>query len=139
MFGGMVPLAIIGGIAAAGAAVVDLASKYSSSTAQMAANSGITIKQANLIGSAFLATGGQTTFTAQEMMTAFAPVSGQLELVNGKALTAAQSMTFMSAAMARAEATGQPLSSTVSSLASVMPGFSLRICSRPLRGVSEGF
>jgi hypothetical protein len=70
MFGSMVPLAIIGGIAAAGAAVVDLASKYQNSTALMAANSNITLKQAALIGQAFLSTGGQTTFTAQEMMTA---------------------------------------------------------------------
>jgi TP901 family phage tail tape measure protein len=127
MFGGMVPLAIIGGIAAAGAAVVDLASKYTSATDLMAANSGITIKQANLIGSAFLATGGQTTFTAQEMMTAFAPVSGQLATLNGGALNAAQSMSFMSAAMALAEATGRPLASTVSSLASVMQAYGIPV------------
>lgn len=127
MFGKMVPLAIIGSIAAAGAAVVDLGSKYASTTDLMAANAGITIKQANLIGSAFLATGGQTTFTAQEMMSAFAPVAGQLEFLNGSALSAAQSVAFMTAAMHLAEATGQPLSSTVKDLTNVMMAFKIPV------------
>jgi TP901 family phage tail tape measure protein len=127
MFGKMVPLAIVASIVAAGAAVVDLGQKYVSSTDLMAANAGITIKQANLIGSAFLSTGGQTEFTAQQMMTAFAPVAGQLAFLNGSALSAAQSVAFMNAAMALATATGQPLSATVKDLSTVLMAFKIPV------------
>ena len=81
---GMVPLWGKVGIAAAivvagvvtGAIV--LAARYQDATNKMAAQAGITLAAAKKIGDAFLTTGGQTTFSAQQMMEAFGPVSGQL-------------------------------------------------------------
>lgn len=122
------PVAVVAAaVVGVGIAAIDMASKYNTATDQMAANANVTIKQAQLIGSAFLATGGQTTFTAQQMMDAFAPVSGQLEMTAGHALSAGESMTFMTAAMNLAEATGQPLATVVGSLAEVMQAYGIQV------------
>jgi TP901 family phage tail tape measure protein len=61
------------------------------------------------------------------MLDAFAPVAGQLELVAGRALTVAESTTFMTAAMALAEATGKPLGETTAALAKVMQAYGLGV------------
>lgn len=119
-------LAILGvSLAATAGIALDLGAKFNAAEALLAANAGITIKQAQAIGTAFLATGGQTTFTAQQMIAAFTPVSAQLELLNGGALTAAQSLQVMNAAMALSEATGQPLVDTTRALADLMVAYGL--------------
>lgn len=111
----------------AGAVIVDLATKYQTSTNKMAANAGITVAAAQKIGTAFLATGGQTTFSAQQMMNAYAPIAGQLALVAGHALSAAEATKFMTAAMNLAEATGTSLDVTVASLAGVLQAYTIPV------------
>ena len=128
IFGG-----VMGGAAAvattlvgvAGAAI-DLGTKFTTSTDKMAAAAQITQQQAKAIGDAFLSTGGQTTFTAQAMMDAFSPVAGQLAQTAGHALNASDSLTFMNAAMAAAEARGQPLATVTGALANVMQAYGLQ-------------
>jgi TP901 family phage tail tape measure protein len=112
--------------ATAGAAVIDLAAKFQKSTDQIAANARTSVQEAAKIGAAFLATGGQTTFTATEIAAAFAPVVGQLAVTAGRALNVRESMQFMDAAMAAAEATGQPLKDTVAALAAVMQAYRIQ-------------
>jgi|GEM_PF-6527882 len=118
-------------VAAAVAAVVvgsiDLAAKYQTATDLMAAQSGITADQAKKIGDAFLTTGGKVTFSAQTIMAAFAPVSGQLALAEGHALGAKEALTVMSAAMNLAESIGQPLADVTSALANVMLAYHINV------------
>ena len=54
-------------------------------------------------------------------------MSGQLGLLNGKALNASQSLSFMRAAMSLAEATGQSLTSTTAALANVMQAYGIPV------------
>lgn len=116
--------AVASGIAiSAVGVVIGLASTYQTTTDQLAASAGTTAAAAGLIGDAFLATGGQTTFSAQQMMSAYAPVAGQLELTAGHAQSAAEATTFMSAAMDLAEGTGTALDGAVTSLAQVMQSY----------------
>lgn len=119
--GGLLAVALAG----TGAVMVDMASKFQVSQASLQANMGITAQQAAAIGSAFLATGGQTTFSAQEMLTAFDPVARQLGALNGGALNAFQSLGFMNSAMALAEATGQPLNDVTGALVKTMIAYKL--------------
>ncbi len=128
---GMLPIQAKVGIAAGvmAAAVVAgavyLAVKFQESTNKLAASAGISVAAAKAIGSAFLTTGGQTTFSAQQMLQAFTPVAGQLGLLNGKALTAGQSLAFMRAAMDLSEASGTSLAASTASLASVMQAYGI--------------
>lgn len=130
---GMVPLwgkvGIAAGVMVAGVVTgaVYLAAKFQESTDKLAASAGISITAAKAIGSAFLTTGGQTTFSAQQMLEAFTPVAGQLALMNGKALTAGQSLAFMRSAMDLAEASGQSLTSTTTALAQVMQAYQIPV------------
>lgn len=110
-----------------GAVSVDLAAKFQSSTDLMAAQAGISAKAASKIGDAFLSTGGKSTFSAQTIMAAFGPVSGVIATAAGHALSASEAMTFMSAAMNLAEATGQPLADTTSALAKVMLQYGINV------------
>lgn len=132
---GMVPLwgkvGIAAGVVVAGVVTgaIVMAARYQEATDKMAATAGISEAAAKKIGAAFLTTGGQTIYSAQQMMEAFGPVSGQLGALNGKALTAGQSLAFMRAAMDLAQATGQSLSATTASLAMVMQTFQI-----PLKG-----
>jgi TP901 family phage tail tape measure protein len=110
-----------------GGYAVELSSKYQTSLSQLQADMGITAKAAAAIGDAFLGTGGSVTFTAQEIVTAFAPVSTQLDLLNHKALDATQSLNFMKVAMALAEATGQPLNDVTAALVKTMVAYHLSL------------
>lgn len=118
-------VAVVGAATTIAVVTLDLANKYQDATNKMAANAGITIAAAKQIGDAFLTTGGQTTFSAQQMMEAFGPVAGQLALTAGHALSTAESMTFMAAAMNLAEATSQPLGATVAALSQVMQAYAI--------------
>src|SRR5438132_7561776 len=131
--GGPLKAAVAGVAAAAGAtigvgvAAVDMAAKSDRSLSQIAASADIPKVAAEKIGDAFLTTGGKVTFTAEAIATAFAPVAGQLALVNKGALDAADSLTFMNAAMALAEATGGDLTTTTGALAQIMQVFGLGV------------
>ena len=133
----MVPIwgkvGIAAGIVVAGVVTgaIYMAAKYQEATNKLAASAGISTAAAALIGKAFLTTGGQTTFSAQQMVQAFTPVAGQLGLLNGKALTATQSLAFMRSAMALSEATGQSLTDSTAALAQVMQAYGI-----PLKGAA---
>jgi TP901 family phage tail tape measure protein len=115
------------GLAAAAGESIHLAENFQQSTASLAAHAGITTQAAQQIGKAFLSTAGQTTFSAQEMESAFAPVAGQFQTMYGHTLNAAQSLTFMKAAMDAAEASGVPLADTTKTLASAMMVYHLNV------------
>jgi TP901 family phage tail tape measure protein len=126
------PVAIVGtSLAAVGGFVVDLGAKYQKTSNIMAAAAGDTIAQAAKIGRAFLATGGQTVYTAQQMMTALAPVGGVFEFIAGKPLTVAQNLAVMRAAMNLAAASNESLDSATTTLAHTMLAFGV-----PLAGVN---
>jgi len=124
------PLAM--GLAAAGAALVGIvaitapaAEAFQKSQQQMQNTADISSKAASSIGTAFLATAGQVEFSAQQMMAAYGPVSGQLAEVAGHALSTKDAMQFMSAATDLAEASGNNLDSTTKDLANTMKIFHL--------------
>ena len=130
---GMVPIwgkvGIAAGIVVASVVTgaIVLAARYQDATDKMAAQAGITESAAKKIGAAFLTTGGQTIFSAQQMMEAYGPVSGQLGLLAGHALTASQALGFMNAASTLAEATGQSLGSTTAALAKIMQTYGIPV------------
>ena len=133
----------LGGVSLAGAGVfaalvgvsavsTKMGSDFETSTAALAANAGITIKQANAIGQAFLHSGTDVTHTAQEQVDAYTQVSAQLGEVTGHALTAAQAQEFMKQSMDLAEESGSKLGSTTTDLAKLMQAFQV-----PLKGVND--
>jgi len=107
------------------AAGIDLAMKMQSATAAISSAEGISTSAAKAIGNAMLNTAGQVEYSAQEQATAFAGVAGQLEATQGHALTTAQSMQFMHAAMDLATGTGNDLVGTTSNLAKVMQAYAI--------------
>ncbi|WP_298330340.1 phage tail tape measure protein [Haloactinopolyspora sp.] len=120
----------IGGVAAVGAAATEsikLAMSYDKATGQLASNAGITVAAAKRIGSAFLTTGGQTTFSAQQIMGAYAGVAGQLGQTEGHALSATDALTVMKDATDLAEASGTDLTSATSGLSQVMQAYGVSV------------
>ena len=115
--------AVAFGAVAAGA--IDLGVKMQKANASIAASSGISIKAATQIGDAFETTAGKSEHSAIDMATAFAPVAGQLKLVEGHALTSAQALQFMNTASTLATASGQDLGTTTATLAGVLQAFQL--------------
>lgn len=120
IFGKYMGLAVV----AAGAVVayesMKMASTFSSTTASLSGNANITIAKAKDIGNAFISMSGRTEFSAQSMMSAFAPIAGQLSTITGRAYTTGQSLNFMTTATDLAEASQQDLTSTTASLSGVM-------------------
>lgn len=112
---------------AAAAVGIKMALDFQNATASLQGHADISTNAANQIANAFLNAGGQVDYTANEMMDAFAPVSGSFVNMYGHALNAAQSLKFMDAAMELAEATGGDLTSTTSALASAMMVYHLRV------------
>ncbi len=110
-----------------GVVAAKMAIDFQTATTSLATHAGITTKQANAIGNAFLNTGGKVTFTASQMMTAFAPVAGEFVNMDGKALSVHQSMQFMTASMNLAEASGGDLTVTTKALADAMMVFHLKV------------
>jgi TP901 family phage tail tape measure protein len=119
--------ALAGGLIAAGAESIHLAENYQQATASMAASAGISTKAAASIGTAFVGTAGKSTFSAQEIMSAFGPVAGQLRTVEGHALDNKEALTVMTAAMDLAEGSGSALGSTTQALAQVMQAYGLGV------------
>lgn len=134
MFGplGDAAAAVGAAVLAIGTTATVLASKFQATTDLMAAQAGISAAAATKIGDAFLGTGGKVDFTAQQMMDAFEPVSGQLANLMGHALNSAQSLQVMKAAMDGAEASGQPLNDVTAALANTLVAFNLSTASSSL-------
>ncbi len=128
---GMMPstnviLAGVGAMAVVAGGAVDLATKYQTATTTLAANADITVKAAGKIGDAFLSTAGKTIYSGSAIMTAYSGVAAQLAATQGHALSTAQSMQVMQAAMDLAEGSGNQLGATATSLATVMMAFGIR-------------
>jgi len=123
--GGGVALGAAAGFAAVSAGSIKLASDFDSSTAQLAASANISTKAAQGIGNAFLSTGGESVFTAQQMVQAYSGVAGQLGLTEGHALSNGEALKVMSASSDLAEASGESLSATTSDLSGVMQAYGL--------------
>lgn len=117
------------GFAAIAAESVHLATGLQAADAQIASHENISVAAANNIGKAFLSTAGTVPFSANELAASFAPVSGQLEQIEGHALTAGQTLKFMSATGDLAEATNSNLASTTSTVSKIMQAFQI-----PLKG-----
>lgn len=113
------------GAAAVAAESVHLASGLAEADGQIASHEDISVKAAANVGKAFESSAGQTIFSANQQAAAFAPVAGELAQVNGAALTAAQSLEFLSKTGDLAEATGGNLGSTTAAVASIMQGFQI--------------
>ena len=118
-------LGVAGVAVAVGGESIHLAENFQSSTASIASNAGISVAAAKRIGDAFLSTGFHSTFSAQEMDTAYAAVAGQLGQVQGKALNSAQALTFMKSATDLAEASGSDLTSTTATLTTAIQAFGM--------------
>jgi TP901 family phage tail tape measure protein len=118
-------LGVAGAAVAVGVEAVKSAGNFQKATATIAANSGISQAAADSLGKTFLGTAGKTIFSAQQMATAFAPVSGQLVAMYGHALTNAQGLALMKAASDAAEASGQDLGTTTGDLVNVMQAYHL--------------
>lgn len=110
-------------VAAVGAIAVKFGLDYQNTTDRIAANGQVTIQTAQSIASAFTSTMGQTTMSASEIAQAFAPVAGQVKMLNGGTLNAAAAMDVMRASIDAAEATGNSLKSTTSSLTQMLQTF----------------
>lgn len=119
------------GLAAVAAESVHLATGLQAADAQIASHENISVSAANNIGKAFISTAGTVPFSANLLASSFAPVSGQLDQINGKALTVSQSLKFMSETGQLAEATNSDLGSTTSAVAKIMQSFQI-----PLKGVT---
>jgi len=105
------------------AKAVEAASTYNTTTVSLQNNANISSKAAQSIGTAFLETAGKSTFSAQQIMSAYAPVSGMLGEVQGHALSNKEAMSVMSGAMDLAEASGNSLSTSTTDLAANMKIF----------------
>ena len=109
-----------------GAVAIKMGMDFQTGTAQVAANANISMKAAQGIGNAFLNTAGTTVFSGSQIQTAYAGVAAQLGETQGHALSSSQAMTVMSAAMDAAEASGNPLSDTVTQVANTMQAYGLK-------------
>jgi TP901 family phage tail tape measure protein len=114
------------GFAAFSGAAVHAADTMQSADASIAASSGTSVKAATAIGNAFLATSGQTMASGSEMATAYAKVAGQLETVEGHALTTSQAQQVMMASADLADNKMGDLGQTTTALAGVMQAYHLK-------------
>jgi TP901 family phage tail tape measure protein len=119
------------GVAAIAAESVHLATGLQAADAQIASHENISVNAANNIGKAFISTAGTVPFSANQLASSFAPVSGQLDQINGKTLTVAQTLKFMAQTGDLAEATNSDLGSTTATTAKIMQSFQI-----PLKGTT---
>ncbi len=121
-FGKMGKSAAVAGLAIAGIAyeTIKMASQYQTSMDTVQSRGDLTAKQAKALSSAFLATAGSSTESAQEIAAAYGPVAGEFESLSGKVLTTAQTMQVMKASTDLADASGESLTVTTKTLADTM-------------------
>lgn len=111
------------GFLAASAGALKLGTDFQKTTATMAANGNIPVNVANQISQAFLHSGNQVIFTAQQQAQAFGQVAAQLTQLPGFTLTAANATSFMKTSMDLAEESGENLGNATQSLAGLMQAF----------------
>lgn len=89
---------VLGGVLAVGAASIKAGMDAQSLQAQLAGTEHIGMRAARNIADHFANMGSTVEYSSNALMTAFAPVSAQLALIQGHALDAAQSMQVMTQA-----------------------------------------
>ena len=123
--GGGIAIGAAVGLAAVSAEGIKLGMTMESTDSHIAAAGDTSQRVAKQIGDAFLGTAGTTTFSGQEMATAYAGVVGQLTATQGHALNASQALDVMKASTDAAEASGEDLQSVTGGLAKVMQAYHL--------------
>jgi len=114
-------------IAAVGVAALGAGAKFESAKVAIVNSEQITQAAANAVGAAMLKTSGQVEFSANQQAAAFAMVAGSLRTTEGRALSTAQTMTVMRAAMDLATATGNDLGTSTQTLAGIMQAFQIPV------------
>jgi hypothetical protein len=116
-------------VASAGVAYAafDMANKFHTAVVQIANNANISVRAAEMIGKAFEGTAFKVEFNATDIANAYATVAGQMGLTVGHALDNEEAMTFMSAAMKLATASGQGLGVSTNALSQFMATFKISL------------
>lgn len=115
---------------AAGASLaesVHLAEGMQKTDAAIAGSTHQSVAHATAIGDAFLKTAGVNTYAGTELAKAYSNVAGELQNLNGKHLTAAQSIETMKAASALAEAKQMDLGAATKATADTMQAYGLGV------------
>lgn len=120
---GAVSIATIGALTIA---AVNNASKLQQSQVQLQNSANITAQTAANIANAFIDSGGKSSFSANEMLAALAPLGGQLQQIQGGYVSAADAVLVMNAATALADATTHDLSGSTATLLQVMQIYQIR-------------
>lgn len=120
------------GVVAAFGVMAHSAMEYDKQQDMLASKAGISVQAAQQIGTAFLGTAGDVTFSADKIMAAYTPVAGQFGTTEGHALSAAEAMDVMTASMDGAEATGGDLTSTTKDLSGMLMAFGVDVRSSGL-------
>jgi len=106
---------------------IDAAMNFQSAMTQVQNSAGLSAKQVKSLGDAFQGTMFTTEFSSTQIAQAYSGVAGQLELLNGKALTTNQAMGFVTETMDLATAKHLSLADAMSSVTSVMKSFQMPI------------
>jgi len=100
---------------------------FQTAMTQVQNSAGLSVKATTDLGNAFNGTAFQSEFSSTQMADAYAGVAGQLEVLNGKALTTKQAMGVMSSASDLAVAKHISLSDALTTTTSVMKAFQLPV------------
>lgn len=99
---------------------VHAAESFEKASINMQANAGITKAAADSLGNTFLNTAGKTVRSAQDLMTAYAPVAGLFTAADGAALSNSQALNLMMTSSKLAGAAGASLGDTTKTLSQVL-------------------
>jgi len=113
-------MTLLAGVAGSTAVLVHFGLAAQDLGTKIANSANITVNAGNKIVAAMQRTGGKTTSTGNELAGAYAKVAGALGLMNGAALSAKDSVTFMLQASDLAEASGSSLASTTKALSDIL-------------------
>ena len=119
-------MTLLAGVAGGTAVLVHFGLAAQDLGTQIANSANITVAAGNKIVTSMQQTGGKTTFTGNELASAYAKVAGVLGLVSGQALTTGDSVKFMLHVSDLAEVSGSSLASTTKALADVMVAYNIK-------------
>jgi TP901 family phage tail tape measure protein len=126
-FGNKAATAMVGIGLGVAAFSVHAAMGFESAMTSVRNSAGLTQSQAEALGKAFLDTAFKSEFSATEMATAYGTVAGQLEALNGKALSTKQTMDVMTASEDLAVAKNIALGDSIGGVVSAMKTFQMPV------------
>ena len=124
-FGPAMAVAAVAAVAAVGIELLKMGMEFEASEVKIQQMTGQTAEQVQTLGDAFLQSSAMGAQSAQEVIDAYAPVSGQLQSVEGHVLSVAEATRFMSEATTLAEATGGQLKETTAALTTIMQAYQI--------------